>query len=132
MKVQLLRSYTEKQTPGGIYIDGKEVVKTLELPWKNNKKNISCIPEGSYTVRKRPGHEKRPYEHFHIMNVPGRAWILIHPGTYVWNVLGCIMPGLEFADLNRDGLVDVIHSKTALKKLLELLPGEFTLTIEPK
>ena len=27
--------------------------RTLELPWKNNKSNVSCIPKGSYKVVKR-------------------------------------------------------------------------------
>ena len=28
-------------------------LNTLELPWKNNQENISCIPIGTYPFKKR-------------------------------------------------------------------------------
>lgn len=38
----------EKATLGNILYHNVSVCYTLELPWKNNENNISCIPEGKY------------------------------------------------------------------------------------
>ena len=37
----------------GVWInDNKPLFVTLELPWKDNQKDISCIPAGTYKVVK--------------------------------------------------------------------------------
>ena len=112
-----------------IYKDLKNIFncKTLELPWKNNKRMISCIPLGTYNVIKRVS--KKYGEHFHIIDVPGRDFILIHPANYVTQLRGCVGVGRDFIDINKDGLKDVTSSKDTMKKLLSLLPDEFTLKI---
>lgn len=45
------------------------------------------------------------------------------------DILGCILPGLALADINKDGIIDVASSKDAMKKLLALLPDKFKLEI---
>ena len=112
-----------------IYKDLKNIFncKTLELPWKNNKRMISRIKEDTYIVKKR--FSKKHGWHFHIINVPGRDLILIHPANYVKQLLGCVAVGRDFVDINKDGLKDVTYSKDTMKKLLSLLPDEFTLKI---
>lgn len=102
--------------------------KTLELPWKDNQKKISCIPKGTYKVVKRSSEKYK--EHFHITNVPNRDYILIHPANKRDDLLGCIAPGDSYKDISGDGKVDVLNSKTTLAKLYKLLPDEFNLTIE--
>lgn len=130
-KLILIRDYQEKQTLGEylIYQDHKiaGIFKCLELPWLDNQRNISCIPEGKYKVVKRKT-EKRGL-HFHILDVPGRTWILLHPGNYYFDIQGCQLPGMSFTDINKDGLLDVTGSTIALNKMLELLPEEFEITI---
>lgn len=122
---------TEKQTLGilTLFKGGKEVFRchTLELPWKDNKRQISCIPEGEYKVipRESPKFKK----HFHVLDVPGREYILIHPGNYYTQIRGCILPGDGLMDINNDEEQDVLNSRKTLNKLLELAPDGFKLCI---
>ncbi len=46
-------SVTEHGVFGVILINNIPLVLTLELPWRDNQRNISCIPAGSYTCRQR-------------------------------------------------------------------------------
>ena len=75
--------------------------KTLELPYLNNQKNISCIPMGEYTMRKRWSwkFKKMLYE---IEGVPNRSAILIHSGNYYTDIRGCVLVGDSFQDINND------------------------------
>lgn len=121
------------QTLGDYYLkDGDQVIfacKTLELPFKGNKQNISCIPAGVYKVRKLSNSPNIPYPHFEIMNVAGRTGIKIHRITYVKDLLGCTGVGMSLADFNKDGVMDIAQSKVALDKLLELCPDNFEIEI---
>ena len=134
----LIRSHwNDKQVEGRLFI-GADFVLTLELPWKENKRRVSCIPAGRYTVVRRTSPKYG--EHFHITNVPNRDLILIHAGNYAGSknpktkmsdILGCILVGTSMYDINADGIVDITNSKKAMKKLLKLLPQEpFILNIK--
>ncbi len=101
--------------------------KTLELPWKNNQKKISCIPTGKYNVVKR--RSSKHGNHFHILDVPDRDMILIHAGNYFSDILGCVLPGRNHADINKDGYSDVTHSKQTMIELNKILPDRFKLVI---
>ena len=69
---------------------------TLENPWKDNQRNISCIPEGEYKVRLRLARESasRDYLHLLVQDVPNRDWILFHRGNTAKDTSGCILVGL--------------------------------------
>lgn len=101
--------------------------KTLELPFLNNKVGISCIPSGYYKVEKR--QSVRFGSHFHIKDVAGRSMILIHIGNYHRNTSGCILVGSEHRHLDSDNCLDVINSRGTMKKLLDITPSNFILTI---
>ncbi len=94
----------------------------------NNKRKVSCIPKGTYTVVKRKSPKYG--SHFHITNVPNRDMILIHLGNYFTDILGCVLVGKALTDLNKDGYHDVTSSKDTMKSLLGLLPDEFELKVE--
>lgn len=66
---------------------------SLELPWRNNRKNFSCIPVGEYICkfREKTGTHKNVYE---ITGVSGRKNILIHAGNYPRESRGCILLGI--------------------------------------
>lgn len=130
--VELKRVYLPTETLGSFYINGVLLCKSMELPNKQNQHNISCIPEGTYTVKKELTSSKHEYPHFRVMNVPDRNGILIHKITYVSGLLGCIGVGKAFADLNKDGVPDIIGSTEALNHLIEVLPDEFQLHISEK
>lgn len=132
MSMQVSRSSSsEKQTLGEMYIkEGDAEIfrcKTLELPWRDNKRNVSSIPPGTYTVKKRWTEKHK--NHFHILNVAGRSSILIHSGNFFNHTLGCILVGNEHADINKDGLADVTYSKATMDKLSEIMPDRFEITI---
>lgn len=123
-----------KQTMGSMAVmDGINVLfacVTLELPYKGNKRMVSCIPRGQiYPCRKRKSSKTFNYEHILIENVPNRSGICIHIINYSRQLLGCIGVGKNFKDLDQDGLKDITHSKDTLEKLLSFLPDKFDLEI---
>ena len=76
-------TFTDKSTIGKLYFDGEFYGHTLELPWKDNEKRVSCIPKGVYEVKKRHTEEsKYKYEHLHILDVENRELILMHQLNY--------------------------------------------------
>lgn len=97
---------------------------TLELPWKFNKKQISCIPVGAYLWKKVPATAAIPYPHISILDVPGRDGICIHSANYFTQLKGCIAVGDKEVDINKDGQTDVANSKNTFSKLMDLLPEE--------
>lgn len=91
MHIQLIRSYHAQGTNGILYINNKQICFTIELPWRNNQSNISCIPTGTYTLVKRTTKKRGP--HLLVKNVPNRTLILIHPANNALKELhGCIAP----------------------------------------
>lgn len=136
MKAVITRIKAEdKQTTGELKLyndDDKKIltVKTLELAWLNNQKGKSCIPVGNYNVITRKSAKYG--SHFHILDVPGRDYILIHGGNFHYQIKGCVLVGDKLADINGDGYQDVTNSIATLKKLLKLAPNGFTLTVENK
>lgn len=139
MRVEMWRTYKPHATYSETkVIDEKNEVafecKTLELPWRDNQRMISCIPPGpgetkEFLVIKMKPTAKRPYVYFQVMDVPGRSAILWHPGNYTSQILGCQLHGEEFVDLNKDGLADITNTTATLKILAALLPDKFKLTI---
>ena len=101
--------------------------RTLELPDLGNKSRISCIPIGEYEVIKR--NSAKYGDHFHILDVPNRSYILIHNANYVRQLLGCLAVGLSHTDIDGDGLRDVTRSKSTMKDLNRILPNRFKLKI---
>jgi hypothetical protein len=91
MEVLIQRTYYPNGSNGVLSIDGETVCKTIELPWQNNARQISCIPEGRYRLLKRTSAKYGP--HLLVSNVPNRALILIHPANDAKTELrGCIAP----------------------------------------
>jgi hypothetical protein len=120
-KFTLARSYLRDKTVG-IFSHELFSLHSLERPWINNKVNISCIPEGSYIV-KRDTHGK--WQWFAIQDVPGRTNIEIHQGNKAVNSAGCPLLGCS---INHN--YDLSQSETAMIKLLEYNGDEdFMLTI---
>ena len=100
---------------------------SLELPWKNNDQNISCIPNGIYRCEKITS--KLHGEIFAIYGVPFRALIRGHIGNFTHSTEGCVLFGDSIKDFNHDGVLDVTNSKRTFEKLMSILPEEFWLVI---
>ena len=89
MELLLTRTYAAGGTNGNIVHNGRHIVYTIELPWKDNHAEVSCIPEGRYELKKR--FSPKFAWHLWVMNVPGRELILIHPANNAMEELkGCI------------------------------------------
>lgn len=145
-RYRLERIYLEKATPGSWYDpDGNNFAKNLELPWRNNAISsdpnlASCIMEGIYlVVWQAPGYG-RDYEYFRFVHVPGRHWhpdtgkssVLVHSGNLTEHLLGCLAPGSRHADINADGVPDVVDSRAKLKWMTQNMPKAFELQIIAK
>ncbi len=121
----------DKQVLGEMNVfDGQILVyscKTLELSWKNNQQTISCIAEGTFDVVKR--FSEKYNNHFHLLNVPDRSFILIHAGNYYTQTEGAILVGDNHTDINADGLADVTNSRKTMAELYKHMPDKFSLTI---
>ena len=89
-------TFTEESTVGELFLNGELMCDTLENPWKDNQRNISCIPEGEYKVRIRLARESatRDYLHLLVKHVPNRDWILFHRGNSAKDTSGYILVGL--------------------------------------
>lgn len=105
---------------GVLELDDKEVCKTLELPWRDNQKGISCIPAGEYKLSPYPS--SRFGEVYIVNNVPNREGILIHVGNTVDDIEGCILVGDSYGKLN--GKKAVLNSRQAFNLLKETLGEE--------
>lgn len=113
MKLILQRQYFSSGTNGILSFNGKEICKTIELPWKANQRNISCIPKGIYKVRKRFSAKFK--WHLEVMNVKNRDLILFHPANDVLKELnGCIAPVSELTGKGKG-----IRSRIAFERLKE-------------
>jgi hypothetical protein len=55
--------------------------------------------------------------------------ILIHSGNFYTDILGCILVGDSYGDINHDGIKDVLNSKKTLAEIAKILPQSFSLEI---
>ena len=98
--VTLYRLSTDEQGTFGVVVFNTQFLYTGELPWNDNKRNISCIPLGVYAVRVRLSPK---YGKVYEIDVPGRTFILFHQGNFCGdlsrgfrtNVQGCILLGFK-------------------------------------
>ena len=101
---------------------------TLELPWLDNKTNISCIPAaGAYKGEKYKSHANG--DCIAIINVMDRTHIQIHSANYTRQIKGCIAVGDSIKFLDSDNVPDVTNSKKTLRNLLDILPNRFLIEI---
>ncbi len=115
MELELLRTYDPMGTNGKILLQGRRISYGIELPWKNNLAQVSCIPEGRYELEKR--WSPAFLRHLQVMDVKDRDYILIHPANDALHELkGCIAP-VSFLTGPGTGT----GSRAAFKKLTALV-----------
>ncbi|KVV15866.1 DUF5675 family protein [Flavobacterium sp. TMP13] len=96
MILVLNRIYFPEGTNGTLVYKGKTICHTIELPWKANRPQISCIPEGEYFIVKR--YSTKFGWHLELVEVPNRSLILIHPANNAaLQLRGCIAPVSQLA-----------------------------------
>lgn len=90
-EIRLEREYFLSSVNGSLFVDDEYICKTIELPWLDNFKRRSCIPEGRYEVQ--PRFSQKFGWHYILENVPNRDLILIHPANNALKeLMGCIAP----------------------------------------
>lgn len=96
---------------------------TLELPWKNNESNASCIPAGiyPYKVIVSPTSGKQVLR---LDLVPGRSLINVETANFVQQLKGCICVGKDLTFLNTDHTIDLSSTSAAtLAELIAMIPS---------
>lgn len=126
IKLKRSRSLADR-TLGCLTIGGQSFA-TLELPWRDNAPEISCIPAGRYKCS-REIHGKYG-RILRLRNVAGRSGILVHAGNYPRDTRGCILLGEGHSDIDGDGLPEVVNSRSAMARMCELLWGDEPLIME--
>lgn len=121
-QVFLIRTGFSDQGTNGMMFTNGFFCYTLELPWRDNQRSISCIPPGEYTVIQRisPKYGKI----YWVTEVPNRSYILIHSGNYAGNVSkgykthvnGCILLGQKMGTLS--GQKAVLNSRVTVNKFM--------------
>ena len=115
MVLLLFRTYFPGGTNGKLDCEGRFVCYTIELPWLDNAKRVSCIPEGEYFLRKR--YSKKFRWHIEISDVENRSLILFHPANNAEKELnGCIAPVTKLSGLGLG-----LESRQAFIKLKSLV-----------
>lgn len=98
--VKLLRTYQDKVTIGVFIIldDGLPIFScmSLELPWLDNKPQVSCVPEGEYQIKYEYSNKFKRFL-WELKGVPNRSEIKIHPANNVYELEGCIALGRNLA-----------------------------------
>lgn len=111
----LKRIYLATAVHGVLTYNGKHIAYTIELPWRDNTKRVSCIPEGTYLLRKR--YSEKFKWHYVLLDVPNRSCILIHPANHAQKELqGCIAPVTKITGEGKG-----ILSRKALQVLTDAL-----------
>lgn len=126
MNLIINRWYQEDCTLGRLQF-GDFYCFTLELPFKANERNVSCILPGMYAARKHYS-DKNGYV-VAIDDVQGRSNIQIHVGNFLSQTEGCILVGKSITYLDEDGKPDVTSSRDTMNRLLNELPEVFFVEI---
>ncbi len=106
--------------------DGHPLILTLENPWKDNIPYKSCIPFGTYTIKR---HLSPKFgETFMVTDVPNRSHILFHCGNQHTDTYGCILTGEEFTHFeqpSKPGVANpgVSESRNGFKKFMNHMDG---------
>lgn len=129
VKVQRL-IYNEQCVRGVLLVEDFVRVCTLENPWLDNARNISCIPEGTYDFIRTDSN--RFGETFEISGVEERTRILVHWGNRAKDTEGCVLLGSRFGLLY--GEPAVLASKNAFIRFMNLMNmldvDKTTITVE--
>ncbi len=115
MELLLQRSYLPSGTNGILSCEDQLICYTIELPWNQNRRWISCVPEDRYQLVLR--YSKRHQLHLMLKNVPFRSLILIHKANNALKELkGCIAPVNELTGAGKGK-----KSDAAFARLIQLV-----------
>ena len=117
MDIHLIRDRLSLDGPtmGQLHADGR-TFQTLEDAWKDNQRNVSCIPPGRYRINF-GWSDKFDRLVLWLRDVPNRSAIEIHSGNREEDITGCILVGLYRGEDGRS----VIASRRAVDLLYKIV-----------
>ncbi len=100
---------------------------TVELPWRNNEPYVSCIPAGTYLLKKTMFYKpqrfgRKAYPCYQVLDVPGRTYIKFHRANTIRDLLGCIGQGDSWGRMA--GLWAVQNSRATHELFMEAMAGD--------
>lgn len=107
-------------TIGKLFVDGRFACFTVELPWKGNRQNVSCIPAGEYDLKW--CQSRRFGRCLEVMSVRNRSGILFHAANLQSECKGCIFPATSVG--RSDAGYYGCKSQDALQKFERMLPTD--------
>lgn len=128
-KIKVSRdTLNDRSITGELRVNGVKIGYTLELPDRDNQKNVSCIPAGEYDAFIRSADTSRwNYDVIELRGVPDRSYIQFHRGNFPNDTRGCILPGVT------RGVDRVGSSRQAMERLMESATsssGSIRVTVE--
>jgi hypothetical protein len=111
--------FTDNSTIGDLSLDGIHQCWSLELSARVKEGRKVCIPAGRYEILIQ-WSSRFNMNTPHLLNVPGRTFIEIHPGNKPSDTEGCILLG-QTKDVDWVG-----SSRAAYKELLPKLEDKLT------
>lgn len=112
MDLNLHRTHYKEGTNGTLFYEDQFVCFTIELPWRCNERNVSCIPDGTYELK--PFYSPTHKHHLRVLEVPHRSGILLHPANDALTELrGCIAPVSQLTGIGKG-----LGSRRALDQIL--------------
>lgn len=107
----------------------------IELPWRDNQAEVSCIPPGLYEAHLTySDHFKRDV--YVLEGVPDRQFIEMHPANWAGDrtmgffsdLRGCAAPGLARGVLTAPGAAEpqraILQSQRAFQQFMDACDGE--------
>lgn len=132
-KLVLVRYSDDGKRTLGILFGLPNLIHTLEEPWKDNKKGVSCIPEGAYKVVPHGwnGEPVKFKQAYRLEGTTPRKAILIHAGNTTDDIEGCILVGMSKGQLREKDAV--LASRPAMNYIRSIIGNNaFELQIESK
>lgn len=125
--LSITRQLGSDQGSPGYFSFGARVLRSIELPWRDNATGSSCVPVGTY--RCEIVNSPRFGRVYGLRDVPGRQNILIHAANYGGDkskglrceLQGCIAPCMVHGPLN--GQMAGLQSRAALAELMAWAGG---------
>ena len=101
---RLIRISYTPHSAFGVLLDGIiPFCVTLERPWLENKRRISCIPHGIYMCYR--VSSPKFGNTFEITEVPERSHILFHKGNLSDDTHGCVLLGERYDPLGEKNAI---------------------------
>ena len=127
LELRRLVEFHEDSTIGELLAYGERICWMLELCWRNNARNVSCLPPGEYLCVPYMSNRFGRTFAFDDSETTPRTQIRMHAGNTSLDTRGCLLPGTACGIMG--GRPAVLNSRRALDDLLREYTDGFRLTI---